>query len=255
MGEWIDESWMWSLNWRRVLLDREVEQTQSLLGQLSGFSPCVGSVDKWFWRAQKNGVYTANSAYQAIRDQIEERRVEPEEMNLFSDLWNSTAPQKVRVTTWRVLRNRLPTCDNLIRRNIQVGEVEKSCVACFFPQESAIHLFLDCPKSAMIWDQILNWTGYSWARPRGIPEHFSSFVYLANGKNSTQLLKALWMCTIWVIWRKRNESRFEDKVWELKSIIMEIKTRMWSWNKIFGFFAWEPPILEWCSSQLYSFML
>ncbi|XP_057770796.1 uncharacterized protein LOC130990592 [Salvia miltiorrhiza] len=147
MGEWIDERWVWNLNWSRELLDREVEASRSLLNHISGFYPLEGSADKWIWRAHKEGVYTAKSAYQAIREQREERMADPEEMKSFADLWDTPAPQKVRVTAWRVFRNRLPTCDNLTRRNVLLGEVEKGCVACFYLQESTTHLFVECPKS------------------------------------------------------------------------------------------------------------
>ncbi|XP_057793138.1 uncharacterized protein LOC131009746 [Salvia miltiorrhiza] len=147
---------------------------------------------------------------------------------MYGKIWNAPAPYKARVTAWRCLRNRLATCDNLIKRKVALQVEDSWCNSCVAHEETAAHLFLHCPKAGQVWDLIQQWIGQRTARPQGILQHFSIFVHGGKGKSSRKFLKALWICTIWLIWKNRNVSRFEGKVWDAQHMALEIKGRMWS---------------------------
>jgi hypothetical protein len=74
-----------------------------------------------------------------------------------SDLiWHK--PLKVSMLAWRLLRNRLPTKDNLVTRNI-ISHDTCLCVNGCGTLETANHLFLSCPVFAPLWNLVRSWIG------------------------------------------------------------------------------------------------
>ncbi|XP_057792983.1 uncharacterized protein LOC131009585 [Salvia miltiorrhiza] len=140
---------------------------------------------------------------------------------MIAKVWDTPAPQKARVTAWRILRNRLPICDNLRKRNIPMVDEEIMCNMCFHQIETTNHLFLLCPKTGVVWDEIQRWLGVSAARPHCAVSHLDFFAHLGRGKKSQKFLTALWICIIWLLWKRRNESRFEGKAWDIKNTIYD----------------------------------
>ncbi|XP_057809125.1 uncharacterized protein LOC131023599 [Salvia miltiorrhiza] len=255
LGRWANSEWIWDLKWRRELFDREKPMINELLSFISGLDPVASKDDGWCWRASKVGVFTTSSAYKAIKD-MRKNEVGSTSFNKRSEkAWKIRAPQKAKVTVWRILRNRLPTCDNLSKRNIPLGDVEIMCNAYCQEKESADHLFLSCPKTEMIWNEIQKWTGFYTARPDSIEAHFDSFIHMGRGKKSKKLLEALWTCTTWLIWKGRNESRFENKNWQVEKLMGEIKARLWSWNKVFNLVDVEINFRSWFSYAISHYLL
>ncbi|XP_057778378.1 uncharacterized protein LOC130997134 [Salvia miltiorrhiza] len=249
---WENGTWEWDLRWRRELRARDVEASKNLVACLFDPDPCAGVKDRWTWRADKDGEYTTKSAYSVIKaSRITFQPVITNKEEL-AKIWDTPAIQKAKVLAWRILRRRLPTCDNLRKRNVLLGVEEATCNACFHKLESIEHVFLLCPKTGMLWDKIQKWLGCSAARPQSISSHFQTFTHLGGGKESELFLKALWMCTIWVLWKKRNESRFEGKGWQIDGALMEVKRRSWSWANEFSSLGKDFSFCNWCSDDLLS---
>ncbi|XP_057811892.1 uncharacterized protein LOC131026140 [Salvia miltiorrhiza] len=247
LGNWENGRWVWDLRWRRDLFEREKEAVNSLLSCISGCVFHAGEVDGWIWKKTKEGKYTTKSAYLVIQATRKENSTPNVSLKTAAKVWDIQAVQKARVTVWRAFRNRLPTCENLRKRSIGIDEMEMFCNACFEPVESTDHSLICCPKALAIWDGLLKWIGVQMAHPQGLHEHFSIFCQMAKDKKSRKFLKSLWVCTIWILWRKKNERRFEGTGWDDFGTIMEIISSMWSWNKIFNFCVWENNFSSWCS--------
>jgi len=62
---------------------------------------------------------------------------------VLDNVWHKQVPLKVFICVWRLLRNRLPTKDNLVRREI-ISQEAHYCVSGCGKVESAQHLFLHC---------------------------------------------------------------------------------------------------------------
>lgn len=73
----------------------------------------------------------------------------------FKKLWEIKLPPKALSFVWRLLWDRLPTKDNLIKRQIQVDN--DLCPFCHNQPESASHLFFTCGKTMAIWWEYLSW--------------------------------------------------------------------------------------------------
>ncbi|KAD3336918.1 hypothetical protein E3N88_32438 [Mikania micrantha] len=62
--------------------------------------------------------------------------------------WNNWVPKKVNILCWRIEQNRVPTVDNLLKRQLQVNS--SICKLCGEEAESSHHLFIGCRISSMI---------------------------------------------------------------------------------------------------------
>ncbi|XP_057774943.1 uncharacterized protein LOC130993923 [Salvia miltiorrhiza] len=208
-----------------------------------------GKEDAWIWKASKNGDFSTKSAYattKAAKPQNNSLKTSPETLK---NVWETPATHKVKVMTWRLVRNRLPTCENLRKMNIQIDEVEAWCNACCSNLETCNHLFIECPKADAVWSRIQQWVGVSGPRPKDIVGHLETFANLGQKKHK-KLLTTAWMCTVWLLWKNRNESRFDGKQWDIQSLCREVKVRLWCWIKIFKFCNVDASFDSWMSSRL-----
>ncbi|MCI00433.1 cysteine-rich receptor-like protein kinase, partial [Trifolium medium] len=92
--------------------------------------------DLWVWRYDMAGGYSVRGAYALLTT------ADATTPAVASDLiWHKHVPLKVSVLAWRLLRNRLPTKDNLVARNI-ISHDACFCVNGCGTLETANHLFL-----------------------------------------------------------------------------------------------------------------
>ncbi|XP_057811301.1 uncharacterized protein LOC131025525 [Salvia miltiorrhiza] len=208
--------------------------------------------DGWTWRASPDGKYTTKSAYAVIKLRRSECSNPSADAPLVASVWQILAPNKAVVSAWRLLRNRLPSSDNLRKRNINLGNEELECKQCYSHYESISHLFTMCSKTQKVWNEIQNWIGIQTARPSSPAAHWESFSHYSKKKKVGKLLKSIWVGCCWLLWKKRNEKRFEGKEWESKSLVMELKARLWSWNKNFGILNNDMEFTLWGSNDLIS---
>lgn len=77
------------------------------------------------------GIYSTNSAYKHLEKQaMEQQNQSTTEVEAFKLLWKCKIPSKVLAFTWQLLKGKLPTKMNLIRREIQVTNEEHNYVFC-----------------------------------------------------------------------------------------------------------------------------
>jgi hypothetical protein len=90
---------------------------EELLGEfisvLANFVLQTDVIDRWVWRCDPDGGYSVRGVYKILS------ALDAQDMADTSALiWHKQVPLKVSVMVWRLLRNRLPTKDNLVRRHI-----------------------------------------------------------------------------------------------------------------------------------------
>ncbi|XP_057794115.1 uncharacterized protein LOC131010566 [Salvia miltiorrhiza] len=231
MGCWDEGVWRWKLEWSREPRGRELDQIQSLI---SFIDSCVLRTDKrdgWRWKASSNGAFSVKSAYEAIsreKRQPNEQRKEGE----LTQIWKTKAPAKAIITAWKVLKGRLPTLDNLIRRQVPI-QPPIFCVFCKEKEESIDHLFFSCSKSEEVWKELIQWMGKQVVFHHKAKPHFNVFVNLGH-KEDVMFLTAVWICVVWCVWKKRNECIFNQGSWIKERMVSEIKTRIWGWSLAFN---------------------
>lgn len=134
---------------------------------------------------------------------------------------------------WCLIWNRLPTKDNVGKR-IELENVDKICAWCGVALETAEHTFLVCEEVPRLWNYLIEWIGITWTAPKNVEQHLLNFSDLLGGRRWRKRLGGLWVCTIWVIWKWRNERLFANKPWDMNRILEEIKCRFWSWCAVRG---------------------
>jgi len=86
-------------------------------------------------------------------------------------IWHKQVPLKVSILAWRLLRDRLPTKSNLLRRGILQADAT-ICVAGCGHDEPASYLFIHCDVFGALWQHIRSWVGISGDDPLSIQDHF-----------------------------------------------------------------------------------
>ena len=153
MGSFSENGWDWNLLWRRNLFDNEMGIASKFIEHITAIRLNSNLKDTWVWRAETNGIFSTKSAYQVIKA---EQPYEVQHLG-FHQLWDIKIPPRALSFAWRLLWDRLPTKDNLSRRQIQTDS--DLCPFCHSQPESASHLFFTCDKVLPLW-----WKFFSWVK-------------------------------------------------------------------------------------------
>ena len=96
--------------------------------------------NKWIWKEDAPGVYSAGSGYKKLMS----AQIDENQDSVFTKLWKVKAPSKAAFFAWRLLKDRLPTKMNLHRRNVEIND--PTCPFCKYKDEDATHLFFSYSK-------------------------------------------------------------------------------------------------------------
>ena len=109
----------------------------------------------------------------------------------FKELWKLKVPSKADVFAWRLLKARLPTKDNLRKKQIDLQDY--TCPFCRGVEESAAHLFFHCRKIIPVWWESLSWVNLVNVFPFHPRQHFIQHVsYIMEGM-ATSRWKGWWI--------------------------------------------------------------
>ena len=160
--------------------------------------------DMWRWILDPVDGYSVKGTYQYPVDASSER-------GLFDAVWQKQVPSKVSVFAWRLLRNRLPTKDNLVCRHV-LHHDDMSCIGDCDSFETTFHLIFDCDISDSVWHLLYRWLDISFIPPDTVHDHLHQFGHLMGLPRFTHsFLKIIWLACVWVIWKERNNMIFKQK--------------------------------------------
>ncbi|GLT52165.1 hypothetical protein SLA2020_255190 [Shorea laevis] len=225
MGSWNQRKWEWEWRWRRNLFVWENELLQELINELQGISLKKGQQDTWMWKHSREGKYSVQTAYKYLSQQHTAGSGQKYDL-----VWNKNVPLKVTAFAWKLLQNRIPTKDNLMKRGMN-GQGNDKCVLCDLEAESVEHLFFKCNVSWSIWASCYDWWDLKVAaHSKGWP-HLEQHI----GMISTSLIKEMWIvvwfATVWSIWIWRNQKIFKDGADTREQVVELIKFRSFYWCK------------------------
>ncbi|KAL5788182.1 hypothetical protein ACOSP7_005131 [Xanthoceras sorbifolium] len=97
------------------------------------------------------GCYNVKSGYKlAVAEKFKERSsCSLVDQKWWLNLWNMRLPQKIKIFTWKVCKNALPSLSNLVLRKINC--VDK-CPRCGLGSETVEHALLWCPGIKVVWE-------------------------------------------------------------------------------------------------------
>ena len=145
MGNFSQDNWRWDLQWRRNLFDHEHDLAVSFMEDITSICIQRNVKDIMMWKAEPNGVYSTKSAYSLML-----KLNDSGSQDRFSKLiWNLNIPPRAAVFIWRLLKDRLPTKGNLLRRHVDIQDA--GCPLCGQWQEEVGHLFFNCKRTINMW--------------------------------------------------------------------------------------------------------
>ena len=120
--------------------------------------------------------------------------------------------------------------DNLAKRNLVEFEDDLNCKCCGVALENAYHIFIGCGMAMKVWEMLAKWCGCSWENVDNLGDFFIKVTKCWVMKKK-KIGIAIWHCTIWEIWKARNEVRFNGKVVEVSKIVEKVIFNVWFWCK------------------------
>jgi hypothetical protein len=169
--------------------------------------------------------------------------------SLVDKVWHRYIPTKVSLFVWRLLRNRLPTRGNLLRRNILHGNNSMCAIGCDVT-ETASHLFLWCGNSFTLWSLVAAWLGLSLAYSNDLRQHYIQFCSMAGFPRCTHpYFTTIWYACVWVIWKDRNKRIFQNEASHAVNLLEKIKCNSFVWMKA-EFISFNYSYYDWWTRPL-----
>ncbi|XP_006605024.1 uncharacterized protein [Glycine max] len=242
MGYFSEHGWEWNFSWRRNLFDSEIGVASTFLETIAAIRICGTLKDTWLWGAEPNGIFSTKSAYNLIKA---EQLLEDQDSG-FHQLWDLKVPPKVLSFAWRLLWDRLPTKDNLSRRQIQLDN--DLCPLCQTQPETASHLFFTCDKVLPLWWEFFTWVKEGTVLHNSPMANFLHTSTTTGGKNITRRRKTWWLAATKSIWQSRNDLVFHNQAFDIHKLIDNSIFLTWTWLK-----GWEKnfcaPFHHWSSAM------
>jgi len=109
--------------------------------------------DRWQWNPDIQGGYTVSGAYQILTTPND---IPPVGVNDL--IWHKQVPLKVSIFAWRLLRDRLPTKINLVRRGLINAETVGYVAGCGGDETTSLLFFSLCQLWLfMVAHQVVDW--------------------------------------------------------------------------------------------------
>ena len=138
----------WNIRFRHTFGPGEVNQWARLLAALPySLSATPDSVS---WALSPSKCFTVSSAYRALFGGVN--------LAWTSHLWKAPMPLKIKIFTWQLLRDRLPSGVEVVK---QFGPGDGTCPLCAVP-ESGTHILFSCPAAHFLWSFMAEALGPEW---------------------------------------------------------------------------------------------
>ena len=212
--------------WRRRLFAWEEEIVRECSVLLHNIVLQVNVYDTWQWLLDPIHGYSVRGAYHYFT-----KNPGTMDRSQVDDVWLKQIPSKVSLLVWRLLRNRLPTKDNLAQRGV-LASTDMACSAGFDTTETVTHLFLHCTISSDLWSKVQNWLRISLVLSGDMRQHFVQFTKMAGMPRSSHYFFALiWFATIWMMWKDQNSRVFQNTTSNSFTLIEKIQQQSFLWLK------------------------
>ena len=140
-----------NLNFRRNLVDTEIEHFQKLLLSLGSMHLSPSTTDSRGWSLSSTCVFTIKSFFLTLSMPPTPLLFRPAKF-----IWTSKAPSKVKAFAWLVAHRKVNTNDLLQLKRPYRFLNPQWCILCRGDGESIDHLFLHCPFTMWLWHKLFD---------------------------------------------------------------------------------------------------
>ncbi|XP_020272555.1 uncharacterized protein LOC109847736 [Asparagus officinalis] len=146
-------------------------------------------------------------------------------VNWSKSVWGGLHYPKHSLIMWLAILSRLLTKDRLYRMKILEAN-QNQCVLCTGSTnrpESKNHLFFECQYSASVWNDMMEWLGFTW-RSCDWNCVMNWFNNNLKGLGFMKKVKRMVLsATIYWIWKERNSRIFQQKCRSSDQLVREVK--------------------------------
>ncbi|KAJ0488248.1 putative reverse transcriptase zinc-binding domain-containing protein [Helianthus annuus] len=208
--------WRWK---RPITSEEEVNELVNLCSMLVSVS-LNQKQDSWLWNGAEDREFSV-SAVKKLLDSIRIRSdiYVPEECN-----W---IPKKCSIFIWKAEMGRIATMDELRRRNIGGGDA--GCSLCGEADESIEHLFTNCYYALMLWAFLSSWCKSQNLLVFSFRDVIEAHNHVGLIGRKKEVFKGLIRIGCWVLWRMRNDVKFNNKSANVEAITREVKNLGFLW--------------------------
>eukprot|EP00253_Pinus_taeda_P006377 PITA_06377 len=157
--------------------------------------------DELVWNQAENVIYTPKAGYISLNIQKKRDTIS----FWWKSLWKLTAPPRTKLFFWGILRNKVPTGEQITHRAFQ-GPTW--CILCKCASKTTDHLFLRCSVILALWNSLSTliqmngqWEG---------DDLSSAWEVWSNRHKGTKLI-SLPVLVNWHIWKARNRHILDNK--------------------------------------------
>ena len=112
--------------------------------------PLTDKENRVVWNLNQNGKFSTKSVYKWSEKTLNECH--------YKWIWKAKIPLKIKKIMWQMFQSRLPTLDNMAKRNIPANG---SCAVCVLG-ENAHHVFFGCFLARFTWNAIRETFSQNW---------------------------------------------------------------------------------------------
>ena len=139
MGEWMENSWVWNLQWRRPLYDWEIEDVRVMLHSVQQNGPKRDTEDGVLWQNTEVAFYPTKCIYEKFNDTLGSSLSNA----IAPIIWETFIPPRAKLTVWLAHKEKLKTGDFLAEKGI-ISPQNAWCPFCRNELESNSHILFTC---------------------------------------------------------------------------------------------------------------
>lgn len=143
--------------------------------------------------------------------------------------WTKVLPMKINVFGWRLLMNRLPSKDSLMRRGLNINNPD--CILCGEQAESLDHLMTGCVISKELWKEIEDWCNIPPMILFSAKDLIFYHIYIKGSNSRKEIIQSIILVACWVIWKSRNDMVFNGLKTNASKMLKEVKSLGFLWIK------------------------
>ncbi|XP_078168507.1 uncharacterized protein LOC144563006 [Carex rostrata] len=206
----------WNLNLVQHLSVQAEQEKQQLMQELNVYIVDQEEIDQLSWKWGLRGKFTVKTSYEAMASG-------PYIENCIAKIWKLTAPMRILIFGWLVIKNRILTTNNLTRKGWELPNI---CYLCRKEAESVRHLFHACNFSTLLRREITV----------KIPE-LNNCQFFQSGSFKAAILSSkltmvrqMQLAFCFILWKERCRWLFQDKMKNIEAVGEEICQEYTSWN-------------------------
>ncbi|KAJ0469831.1 putative RNA-directed DNA polymerase [Helianthus annuus] len=181
-----------------------------------------GSHDRWYWDNNLGKGFSVALVKEALRKNL--YGLPDQRMR-----WVNWVPIKVNIHVWRLEKERIPTCVELVKRGVNLPSIR--CALCGVDEETVTHTFVSCGFVFGVWSFIWRWCHLVPAHFSSIEDLFSWHESVSTSAKGKKVIRGIIMVACWAIWLERNKAIFQKSEPKVAEVVASTKSMAFLWLK------------------------